>query len=360
MDDSGGGAGTGVPAPPVNERTAANTSAARELVMPESTDVGHWLGFDLGGTKMQATLFGPKFQVVAERKKKTRGHEGATAGLDRICGVIDKLLEEAKLAPGQLSGIGVGCPGPLDLDAGIVLEAPNLGWKNVKVKEELEKRYGCPTVVINDVDAGVFGEYKFGAAAGTRSALGVFPGTGIGAGLIYEGKIFRGRKSSCLEIGHFPIIANGNLCGCGRRGCLETVASRLSISAEIAKAAYRGQAPHIMRLAGTDLANLRSGTLAEAIKQGDKTVDTIIRDGARHLGTVIAGTVNTLAPDVIVLGGGLVEALPKLYLEEVNAALERSVMPSYLSTFEVKIAKLGDQAGAMGCAAWARECQAKQ
>ena len=125
-------------------------------------------------------------------------------------------------------------------------------------------------------------------------------------------------------------------------------------TAEIAKAAYRGQAPYILRVAGTDLANIRSGTIKEAIEAGDKIVEEIIRDGARQLGIVLAGTVNLLAPDVIVLGGGLVEALPRLFLEEVGKAVADRVMPSYLKTYELKVAKLGDDAGAMGAAAWAK------
>lgn len=327
--------------------------------MAEGKDDLVWLGFDLGGTKMQATLLDRKFQPIGAKRKKTRGHDGAESGVERMTGIVDKLLEEHQIRPDQLQGIGVGCPGPLDLDAGVILEAPNLGWKNVRLKEELEKRYGCPTEILNDVDAGVYGEYRFGAAVEARCVLGVFPGTGIGGGLIYEGQIFRGKKSSCLEIGHMVVAPDGLPCGCGRRGCLETVASRLAISAEIAKAAYRGQAPQIMRIAGTDLANLRSGAIAEVIATGEQSVEQIVRLGARLLGRVIAGVVNLLTPDIIVLGGGLVEALPKLYQGEVESMLDQHVMPSYAKTYTVRVAKLGDQAGVMGAAAWVRQLHQK-
>lgn len=321
--------------------------------MTSATDQ-YWVGFDLGGTKMQAVLFDSQMQPIARRKKKTRGHEGSAAGIARMIGTMDKLLEEGKVSRGQLTGIGVGCPGPLDLDEGIIHEAPNLGWKNVRIVDQLVHEFGCPAVICNDVDAGVYGEYQFGAAQGSRTALGVFPGTGIGGGLVYEGRIFRGRKTSCLEIGHLPVVPNGAPCGCGRRGCLETVASRLALSAEIAKAAYRGQAPHLLRLAGTDLANIRSGTLAEAIAAGDRIVEDILKDGARMIGVAIAGTINLLAPDTIVLGGGLVEALPKLFVEGIEEALSNHVMPSYIGTYSVQVARLGDDAGAMGAAAWGR------
>jgi glucokinase len=323
--------------------------------MTAVADGEFWVGFDLGGTKMHAVLFDAQFQPVARRRKKTRGHEGADVGIDRIETMIAKLLDDAQATRDQLQGIGVGIPGPVDMDAGLILEAPNLGWKKVPLRSLLEKKFGCPAAVCNDVDAGVFGEYRFGAAKGARTALGVFPGTGIGGGLIYEGHIFRGKQSSCLEIGHMPVVPNGAPCGCGRRGCLETVASRLAMSAEIAKAAYRGQAPHLLRVAGTDLANIRSGTLAEAIEAGDKIVEQIVRDGARHLGVALAGVVNLLLPDVIVLGGGLAEALPELFLDEVGTELQQRVMPTMVSAFTLKVAELGDDAGVMGAAAWARQ-----
>ena len=315
-----------------------------------------WIGFDLGGTKMNTMLFDNSFNVRGRRRKKSRGSEGVESGIERIISSIAKLLEEGQTPKDALGGIGDGCPGPLDLEEGVILESPNLGWKNVPLKKILEKEFGCPVFLCNDVDAGVYGEYKFGAAEGARTALGVFPGTGIGGAMVYEGQIFRGKTGSCLEIGHVPVIPDGAMCGCGRRGCLETVASRLAMSAEIAKAAYRGQAPYILRVAGTDLANIRSGTIKEAIDAGDKIVEEILREGAQQLGTVLAGAVNMLAPDIIVLGGGLVEALPKLFLEEVGKAVAKQVMPSYLKTYELRIAKLGDDAGAMGAAAWTRHC----
>jgi glucokinase len=328
--------------------------------MTAVADGRYWVGFDLGGTKMYAVLFDAQFRPVARRRKKTRGNEGAEAGVERISHLLQKLLDDAQVRREHLEAIGVGAPGPVDMEEGVIHEAPNLGWKDVPLRELLEKEFGCPVAICNDVDAGVYGECRFGAARGARTALGVFPGTGIGGGLIYEGQIFRGRNSSCLEIGHLPVVPNGAPCGCGRRGCLETVASRLALSAEIAKAAYRGQAPHLLRVAGTDLANIRSGVLAEAIEAGDRVVEGILRDGARALGTALAGVVNLLLPDTIVLGGGLVEALPELFLSEVTGELQQRVMPAFVAALNVKLAELGDDAGVLGAAAWARQSLANR
>ena len=322
--------------------------------MNNGTD-GCWVGFDLGGTKMLAGVYDVEFRRLGGKRRKTRGHEGVDAGLDRITRTITDALKDAKVNRSQLEGIGIGCPGPLDLERGVVIEAPNLGWENAPVRDHLERVFGCPAVVINDVDAGVYGEYRFGAGQGAHCVVGVFPGTGIGGGCVYEGRILRGRNSSCLEIGHVQVMPEGPLCGCGQQGCLESVASRLAISASAAQAAFRGQAPRLREIAGTDLANIRSGQLAAAIEAGDTVIESIVRKAAAHIGTAVAGVAHLLAPDIVVLGGGLVEAMPKLYCETVTDAARRFALPSFRNTFEIRAARLGDDAATIGAAAWARE-----
>jgi len=310
-----------------------------------------WLGFDLGGTKMLATVFDHKFKPLGRKRRKTKGAEGVAAGLERVIKTIDEALEEAKISPSQLSGIGVGLPGPLDLDKGIIIESSNLGWKNVKLQQLLVEKYKCPAVLANDVDAGTFGEYRFGAGKNGRCVLGVFPGTGIGGGLVYEGKIFRGKTTSCMEIGHMMVEPKGRLCGCGKRGCLETVASRLAIAAEVAMAAYRGETPVIFESAGTNLADVRSSLLADAVKSGDKVVEKIVRNAAKRIGDAVANVSNLLAPDIVVLGGGLVEALKDIFLDEVRDTVSKKVMDSFSKQIEVTVATLGDDAAVMGAAA---------
>ncbi len=314
----------------------------------------YWLGVDLGGTKMLAVVFDDAMKPIAEVRARTRGHEGAAAGLKRLCELIGEALAAAKVAASAIGSIGIACPGPLDLDSGIVLEMPNLGWRRTPVRAEVETAFGCPAFVANDVDAGVYGEYRFGAGRKARCLLGAFIGTGIGGGLVYEGKILRGRSGSCVEIGHIPVLRDGPLCGCGRRGCLEAVCGRLAISAAAAVAAYRGEAPNLMKAAGTDVSKIRSRVLADAIAAGDRAIEVIVCEAAETIGLALAGVVNVLAPDTIVLGGGLVEDMPKLFRREVNAALRRRVMPSFADTFEVVVAGLAGKASVQGAAAWAR------
>ena len=180
----------------------------------------HWVGFDLGGTNMMACVYDGDLKLKGTKRRNTKGRIGVKAGLKRIATTIHEALGEAGIKPDRLAGIGVGCPGPLDLDRGVILETPNLGWRNANVATAIEKSFGCPAVIANDVDAGVYGEYRFGAAKKSRCVVGVFPGTGIGGGCVYEGSILRGKTGSCMEIGHFPVTPDGPLCGCGRRGSL--------------------------------------------------------------------------------------------------------------------------------------------
>ena len=302
---------------------------------------------------MLAALFDDSFNVVKRKKRKTRAFEGVDIGLERIVKTAQDALNEAGLTAEQLTGIGIGAPGPLDPKKGILMDLPNLGWKNVKLKDYLENVFGCPVFVSNDVDAGVFGEYTKGAAKGARCALGIFPGTGIGGGCVYDGQIITGKRRTAMEFGHIIVQPDGMLCGCGNHGCLETVASRLAIASAITAAAYRGEAPTILEEAGTDLNNIRSSTIARAIKNGDKSVEDIVRSAAKWLGVGLASTINLLLPDVVVLGGGLVEAMPDLYVKEVSDAVRKNVMPPFRDEFVIKTAKLGDDATALGAAAWA-------
>lgn len=312
-----------------------------------------WVGFDLGGTKMMAAAFNPEFRLLGRKRRKTKGTEGVKAGLARIVETVNDALAEGQVEAKSLAGIGVGCPGNIDLDKGLIVDSANLGWKNVPIKTALEDEFGCPVVVLNDVDAGVYGEYRFGAGKNARCLIGVFPGTGIGGGCIYEGKVLRGKNISCFEIGHMQINPAGHLCGCGRIGCLETEASRLAIAAAAAMAAYRGEAPHLLAAAGTDLANIRSGTLADSIAAGDTVIERIVARAARLIGWAVGDVVNLLAPDVVVLGGGLVEAMPDIFVEGVELAAKQRVAPPFAKTFKITAAKLGDDAVVRGAAAWA-------
>lgn len=314
-----------------------------------------WLGFDLGGTKMYAAIFDEQGKRIGTLRKKTKGRDGVEAGLARMADMVLQLCAEAALDIKQIAGMGIGCPGPLNLEKGVLVNAANLGWSNVPIKTYFEKTLGCPVTIGNDVDVGVLGEYYQGAGKNTRCVLGVFPGTGIGAGCVYEGKIIRGKTKSCMEFGHLQVLPDGPLCGCGKYGCLEAVASRLAIAAEAAKAAFRGQAPNLLALTKLSFPEIRSGTLKKAADSGDAIIEQIVRDGARWLGIGVSMMINILAPDLIILGGGLVEAFPNIFLTETADAARKRCMTAFSDSIKIKLSQLGDDAVVTGAALLARD-----
>lgn len=311
------------------------------------------IGFDLGGTKMMAVVYDGCFKELGRERRRTRGEQGPTAGMKRLKDAIMAALSSADMPLRRLKAIGIGIPGTLDLEKGVILDCPNLGWRNIPIRKILRKEFDCAVEVVNDVDAGLYGEYMFGAARKARTVVGVFPGTGVGGACIYDGRLVRGKDRSCMEIGHLPLVPDGVLCGCGRRGCLETVSSRLAIASQAAAAAHRGEAPHLLKLCGAGVSNARSRAIAESINAGDKAVETIMLDAARWLGKGIASAVNLLAPDVVVVGGGLVESFPGAYMKMIKTSTEEHVMPSFRGTYRIVPASLGDDAVALGASALA-------
>jgi len=314
----------------------------------------YWIGFDLGGTKMLATLFNDDLVKIFQLKRKTKSDNGASDP-QRVTETINRMLAAWGGPKNEVAGIGIGAPGALDSASGVVINAPNLGWHNVGIGMILGSTFNLPISLVNDVDAGTYGEYCSGAASGSRCVLGVFPGTGIGGGCIYEGKILQGNSTSIMEIGHIQVVENGLRCGCGKRGCLETVASRLAIAGQAAIAACRGEAPALLAATGCDITKIKSGALATAVAAGDAVVEDIVRHAARALGQGIAIAVNLLGPDVVVLGGGLVEAMPDLYREEVAAGITPGTFSIYHGSYRIAIAQLGDDAVALGAAAHCRQ-----
>lgn len=313
-----------------------------------------WIGFDLGGTKMLTIAYDDQWNVLGRRRRKTRGREGSDSGIARIGSTIERLLNENELEGKKICGIGIGCPGPIDLKKGRILTTPNLGWDDVDVGDYLAKKFDCPTVVLNDVDAGLYGEYQFGAARDSRCSVGIFPGTGVGGACVYEGNILQGDGISCMEIGHTRISSGARTGGYELQGTLEAEASRLAIAAEAAKAAHRGDAPVLLKEAGTDLADIRSGALADSVKGGDKVVERLVHEAAESIGIGVVNIIHLLCPDTIVLGGGLIEAMEEIFVDTVAKTARKNVMSTYKDEFKVVAAELGDDAGVKGAAAWAR------
>lgn len=313
------------------------------------------IGMDIGGTKILAAVLNERFQIQAEIKIKTRPEKGLNRFLADLEEVIRQLMNDAGIKRSQVIGIGIGCPGLIDPKRGVIASSPNIPFlKNLPLSRQLASRMGIPVILGNDVQTGLYGEFHFGAAKGFQNAVGIFMGTGIGGALILNGQPFQGSTGSAGEVGHIMIDPEGPLCGCGHRGCVEALAGRLAIAAEAALAVARQKAPHLADKAGTDIRLIKSGAMAKAIRAGDRSIEELIRRKARVVGVVMANLVNILNPDVIVLGGGVVEAMTSLILREAEKAMrERSIGPSSRHA-KVVAAKLKDYSIVYGAAkrAW--------
>jgi glucokinase len=321
--------------------------------MTDSTAIDHYhLGFDLGGTKMLAVVYNSSLEPIGRNRIRTHSHEGTQSVVNRIIENINAACAAADIASSDLKSIGIGVPGAVNMQAGTVLGAVNLGWQNVELVKILRKHFSCSSHLLNDVDAGVYGESQRGAAQGALNVIGVFPGTGIGGGAVFNGQIVTGRQQTAMEIGHIQVVPNGIPCPCGQQGCLETVASRLAIASQAIQAAYRGAAPSLFEAVGTDLRQVRSGVLSRSVANGDKAVEDIIRSACGYLGQAIATLVSLFAPDMVILGGGLVEAMPELIVDATRLAARERSISILQDSFEVCAAELGDDASVLGAAIW--------
>ena len=307
-----------------------------------------YLGLDLGGTKMMMSAITPQLKVLNRVRKKTHANKGAKDGMRRMIKGIQTCLEE--IGEHELLGIGVGCPGPIDRESGIIGYLPNLKWRRIPIVDILGKEFDCPVSLNNDVNMGAYGEVKMGAAQGFKNVIGIFPGTGIGGAIVLDGKLVSGVNGYAGEIGHVCVMPNGPLCGCGNFGCLEALAGRLAVARQAATAALRGEAPFLLKNSGTDVTKIKSSDLSEAIAGGDKVIETIVHRTARLIGYAAADICTLLNPDMIILGGGLVEAMSRIYIDEISAGIKERALSFSKRAVKVRKAKLGDDAVVLGAA----------
>jgi len=306
----------------------------------------HVLGVDVGGTKVMALVLDRDFKAVGRAKKKMRTAKNDDPAEARVIQAMREALDNAGLK--EVRGAGVGSPGPLDPETGVIIDTPNLAWKNFPLAQTLSDTFGVPVAVDNDVNMGTYGEWRFGDVSDCKNVVGVFPGTGIGGGLILNGQLYRGATGAAGEVGHMTVEVDGPYCGCGKRGCLEALASRIAIASQVAALAAREDAPYILAQCGADLTKMRSSTLAKAIENGDKMVEDVVRRAAYYVGIGVSNLINILSPEAVVLGGGLVESMEGLFLEEAKRAMKAHCMRFLRKAVRLVRAKLGDDAVAMG------------
>jgi glucokinase len=308
-----------------------------------------FVGVDLGGTNMQIGVVSPEYKILAPAKRKTKAAEGLEAVVTRIVSGIEEACHTAGIAVANLGGVGIGAPGAVDPDEGVVIEAVNLRWKDTPLADILSKRLKTKVYLDNDVNVAVFGEWKLGAGRGCDDLLGVWVGTGIGGGLILNGKLYYGHFKTCGEIGHTILFPNNPK---GHRS-LEHNCSRTAVVEQLVRL-IKGN--HKSKLAGEledDVEKIKSRTLARHYHGGereDSLVIEVIDRSADDLAFAIANTVTLLSLPRVVLGGGLTEACGKPFVERVQRSARELVFPPALRKLEVVASQLEDNAGVLGAA----------
>lgn len=318
-------------------------------------------GVDIGGTKISAVVVNSAGEIVGRAKKKTKAALGFAEVMNRTAECLAQAAEEAGTAVAELNVVGVGAPGPL-LPDGTVVNAPNMGWTRVPLSKSLRALFGCPVYSENDCNAGTFGEYKLGAGIGARTLVGLFMGTGLGGGIIIDGKIITGVNYMGAELGHITVQRGGRSCGCGKRGCLEAYASKTGMGFRFRHAILAEKRPSILHeLSGKNLDNVSSSVLKQAWLAHDPVAVETLTEAAEYLGEGIANFITLLAPDVVVVGGGVFQELGRQLMPIVKRAAKDACFPaaSFRHT-KILAAKLGDDAVALGALAYARERQAAE
>lgn len=323
--------------------------------MPDNNGRNYIVGVDLGGTKILAGVFDPKLQSLGTTKFSTKSQRGPEAVLERVARCVLDAIDECDLDAKQIRGVGVGARGAVDPEHGEVIFAPNLGWKEVAVVKALEKRLDIPVFLENDCHVCMLGVYEQELKSKPKNVLGVFIGTGIGGGLIINGELYTGTNHTAGEVGHMVIDVNGPKCNCGNKGCFEVLAGRLAIFRAIQSAIKNGEKSVLTEMLGEDLKDLRSGDIRKAIRRGDKMVEKIVEEAAEYIGIAVANLANILNPEVVVLGGGVIEALTDEMMPTITKSAKSHVMPGLFKNVEIIASKLGDNAGITGSAVLARD-----
>ena len=294
-------------------------------------------------------------QVMSRARAKTKAWRDDEGVFQTIAQTGRLAVEQAGIEFARLRAVGIGAPGPLDPDTGYIIESSNMKFKNFPLGPRLAEVFKCPAVVDNDVNAGTYGEFRRGAARGASEVLGMFIGTGIGGGLIINGALYHGASKNAGEVGHIVVKAGGPRCGCGARGCLEAFASRTAMTRDIRRGIERGEKTVAQDLLKKKTDSLSGNDLRKAYDAGDELVIKTLHRAAEFIGIGIGSLVNVLAPEIVVLGGGVIEAMTDDFIERIDRSTRRVAVDFATKDLKIVRAELGDDAGVIGAAMLARE-----
>lgn len=314
-----------------------------------------YIGCDLGGTNLRAAIVDVKTgQVLRQKSIPTLARKGHEAVMKRMADLFLELIQSAGMQKDEIGGIGIGVPGVLDLEKGEVLFLPNLAgtWPNVPLRDTITRLTGLPTALLNDVRAITNGEWLFGAGRDVDTVAVFAIGTGIGGGLVLNGRLHLGIGGTGGELGHTTIDFNGPRCGCGNYGCLEAYASGPAITAMGLKAVTQGLTTCIADLCENDLNRITPELIARAARQGDEIAKDIYERAGFYLGIAAANICVAIGPRRIIIGGGVALA-GELLLDPIRRTLRERVTVMPVEQVEVVQSQLGNNAGVLGVACWA-------
>ena len=304
------------------------------------------LGIDIGGTKLAAGVVSHEGKILARAEVPTLAAEGFEPVLARIIALGRGLLGRPEAAQDRVRRIGIGCAGPVDIRAGMVFNPPNLpGWTAVALVKHIEDALSLPAVLENDANAAGLGEFYYGAGRGARSLVYLTVSTGIGGGIILDGKVWHGLKDAAGEVGHMTVVPDGPICGCGNRGCLEAMASGPSIARQ-AREALAGDRPSGLR----EIRDFTAADVSRLARDGDAVAVEVWCGAVRYLGIGVAAVISILAPERVVIGGGVTRAGEFLF-EPLREEVRRRVKLVPIESVPIVPAALGADVGILGAAA---------
>jgi glucokinase len=308
------------------------------------------VGIDLGGTKILSLVATERGDVLGEDLCATDAADGGpSAVVARIDASVRRALDQAGLTVNDVEGAGISSPGPCDPAKGMVTDAPNLpGFHNIPLARLVSDALGVPTMLENDANAAAYGEFRLGAGQGVRHLLYVTLGTGVGGGIIIDGKVYWGASGAAGEVGHLVVDEHGPPCNCGGHGCVEALASGPAIARAAREEVRAGRSPIMAELTGEG--RITAEIVHEAAIRGDAVAREVIERAGHYLGRGLIGLLNVFNPEALILGGGLVN-LGDLYLEPALRTAREGAFDQAVADVTISIAKLGGRAGALGAAA---------
>jgi len=313
------------------------------------------LAIDLGGTKIIAAIISNKGQVIAKEYRLALADEGPQAVIKRILSAIDHLLSLRNIDSSQLDSISIAAAGAIDFDKGLVTSSPNLpGWYDIPLRDIIKERYAVNTFLINDANAAALGERHFGAGKRVNNLIFLIVGTGIGGGIIINGKLYQGPCGSAGEIGHTTIDVNGPRCTCGNVGCLEMLASGTAVAREAIRRISQGEKSSLTEIVDCKVEDITAEKVSIAAQDGDSLALEVISKAATYLGVGMVNLVNIFNPEMIIVGGGMAK-MGDLLLGPARRVVRERAFSLSAQAVRIVPAQLGDDAGVFGAAIFARQ-----